>query len=342
MDCAKLIASFFVVWIHVHFPEPLGSAVDYLGQFAVPMFLVITGYFNFGARPADVVRRIKHIFLLYIAGNVMYALYVLLETVYTGQDAVYFIMRLLPDQKGLTKWIVVQSEFIAGQLWYLHSVLVVYALYWGYLRFYDGRKVDYRPLFLAGFVFMAIYFAVRVIAVLYVSDYVDITGNAFLTAIPMFTLGLFLRAYQDQITAAFPITNRGLWITILIGELLTVQQWRTYGKGMALGTFVSLLALLLFCVRTPRITLSRKLSGLIDLCGQWSIYIYLFHLPIAAMYDLLLENAVGLKMGASALYLRPILILAGSWLFAVLCNQVMCAVRKGRKKQTAYGVKTKS
>lgn len=39
LDIIKLIASFFVVFIHVVFPEPFGDIIKSFAGFAVPFFL---------------------------------------------------------------------------------------------------------------------------------------------------------------------------------------------------------------------------------------------------------------------------------------------------------------
>lgn len=295
MEIAKLVASFFVVFIHVHFPGRAGALIDYLGQFAVPMFFGITGYFNYGAKPEDVVRRAKHIFALYISGNAVQALYLLFEALYRGQGIKEYIFRLLPDQEGLTRWIVVQSEFIAGHLWYLHALLVVYLLYWMYLSFYRGEEVNYKPLCTVGFVTLAIYFTLRVVAVVYVEDMTDITRNAYLTGIPMFCLGLFLHAYQEQIFSSGHLNNKTLIAVVAVGELMTLQQWvaGVGDGGTAFGTFLAAIALLLLLVHTPTVAQSPQAGRLLRKCGSWSMYIYLYHLTVGELLTLLLGSSEG-------------------------------------------------
>lgn len=331
MECAKLVAAFFVVFIHEHLPGRVGELVDYLGQFAVPMFFAITGYFNYRAECSTIVRRMKHIFLLYLAGNFAQALALLVEALVTGQGIIGFIMRILPDQKGLTGWVVLQSEFIAGHLWYLHTLLVVYAVYWAYVKFFQGREVDNRPLYYAGFTMLAIYFAARVVAVVYVDGLTDITRNAYLTGIPMFVLGLFIREYQDQIFRSYRLKNRSLAAVIAVGELLTVQQWLAYGTGTAFGTFVAALALILLLAQNPCITDQPALRHLIGRFGNWSTYLYLFHLPVGVLYGLFLGDAAQQRFGDTAMWIRPVTVLLATLVFSICLDFAVTAAKKRTK-----------
>lgn len=43
MDLAKLIASFFVVFLHVPFPGQIGQIIGCLARFAVPLFFILAG-----------------------------------------------------------------------------------------------------------------------------------------------------------------------------------------------------------------------------------------------------------------------------------------------------------
>ena len=69
MECCKLVASFFVVFIHARFPGDLGGLMDCLGHFAVPLFFMISGYFNYRASGEDVTRRTIHIVKLLLLGT---------------------------------------------------------------------------------------------------------------------------------------------------------------------------------------------------------------------------------------------------------------------------------
>ena len=47
LDALKLVASFFVVFIHVSFGGVFGEVIKALAGFAVPIFFLTSGYFSY-------------------------------------------------------------------------------------------------------------------------------------------------------------------------------------------------------------------------------------------------------------------------------------------------------
>ena len=47
INALKIIAAFFVVGIHVHFPGDFGRAFVAVARFAVPFFFMVSGFFSY-------------------------------------------------------------------------------------------------------------------------------------------------------------------------------------------------------------------------------------------------------------------------------------------------------
>ena len=45
LDVIRIIASFFVVLVHIHLPSPVTAPSMAIARFAVPFFYLISGYF---------------------------------------------------------------------------------------------------------------------------------------------------------------------------------------------------------------------------------------------------------------------------------------------------------
>lgn len=86
MECAKMVASFLVVLIHVGFPSALGRDVFAISLFAVPMFLAISGYFSYGAGPKVLGRRIVHILILNVITDVIHLAWNVVATELAGGE----------------------------------------------------------------------------------------------------------------------------------------------------------------------------------------------------------------------------------------------------------------
>lgn len=49
LECCRILAAVFVVFLHVPFPGTVGKTVNCLARFAVPLFFAISGWFSYGA-----------------------------------------------------------------------------------------------------------------------------------------------------------------------------------------------------------------------------------------------------------------------------------------------------
>lgn len=335
MECAKLLASFFVVFIHVPFPGELGILVDCLGRYAVPMFFAISGYFNYRADSGKILKRTKHILTLYILAVALHILWSCIDTELNGGSTVARLIQSVPDPDEFSRWLIIQTDPFSGHLWYLNSAIVTYVVYWLYVRFWGEKEVNYRPLYFAAFSLFAIYFAFCVITpVGHEEEALLSSRNAWFTGIPMFTLGIFIREYQAQLFTNYRLTTRKLLVLTAVGVLLVIQQWDAIGIfGMPFGTLFVIAGLMLLLVSHPNIAGKSKLAGTLALkCGAWSTWIYILHLIGDNLYELLLQQPALCAFGSREEWLRPLLVLILSFLLAVLAECVSCLIRQLRRK----------
>ena len=68
LECCRILAAVFVVFLHVPFPGLMGRTVNCLARFAVPLFFAISGWFSYGAKPEKLLRRMGKILLLEAVG----------------------------------------------------------------------------------------------------------------------------------------------------------------------------------------------------------------------------------------------------------------------------------
>lgn len=90
IECARMVASFFVVFIHCSFPGMLGEYINCIGRFAVPMFLVISGYFCYQASDKKILAQAKDLLKLYLTAAILYLSWNLFKTEW-GVGALYLI-----------------------------------------------------------------------------------------------------------------------------------------------------------------------------------------------------------------------------------------------------------
>lgn len=334
MDCCKLLASFFVVFIHVSFPGDLGEVIIWLGGFAVPMFFAISGYFNYQADSDRILKRTKHILKLYAVAVGCSLLWGVFATEYDGGSSAALLIRMIPDPDEFTRWITLQLDPFSGHLWYLNAAVVTYLLYWVYVRFWGGKTVDYKPLYCIGFCLLAVFFAFSVFMPIKNPDLATLDSrNAWFTGLPMFTLGLFLREYQERIFSNFRLTTGMLITGIIIGALLIVQQWSAVRAGTPFGTIIVTVALMLLLISHPKIPVKSKFARvLIAKCGIWSTWIYILHLVVYNFYLKFCREGLVSALGEREAWLQPLFVAGMSLLAAVLCERLQYLAKRIRKK----------
>lgn len=334
MELAKLIASFFVVCIHYWLPGRLGSWVEVLGRFAVPMFFLISGYFNYGADSGQVGRRLKKLGALYLTAVAAYLLWGCVSTELEGGSTVAYLIKAIPDPDELYLWIAVQMDPFAAHLWYLNAICVVYGVYRLYLRFFEDRTVNYKPLYLAGFALFTVYFfACAMPTTVPEEDVLKACRNAWFTGIPMFTFGMFLREQEARILAAFRLTTGKMVLLLLSGIALVTLQWAADCMTfLPIGVLPMLAGLMLLTITHPRISGKSKFwAAFLSRCGTWSTWIYILHPLVRAVYKQLLRPAVfALITEETERAIHPLIVIALSLLTAMSIDQAGRLLKKKR------------
>lgn len=285
MECFKMVAAIFVVFLHVSFPSSKAQGLMFvLANDAVALFFVITGYFNFGADRKTLERRMKHLLRLYLVAILFTIAVGIITAGITGDGSAAFLI-LRWDE--IMNWLILQQDPRNGQLWYLTSACLCYLILYLYVRFFGDKPVNYRPLYYAAFSLFAVFLALGCLAAVAGMNVPYLLyRNGFFCGLPMFTLGIFLREYQDRILTNFNLTSGKLLALALAGFILGIMQYFTVGMGQAaMGTLLEIPALLLFMTYHPTVTKERGfLAACVGKFGAWSTYVYILHIQILSVY----------------------------------------------------------
>lgn len=326
MECCKMVAAVMVVFIHAQFPGALGSMLLSLSRFAVPMFFAISGYFNYQAKPRQILRRMWHIAKLNIGAILLYVLWSCFTAGCSSfGEAVSFAM---PDAASLVRWMVLHASPypLAEPMWFMTSLIICYGALWCYTTFQDGERVDYKTLYQSAFCLFAIYFALVVVLPM-VNTVVMERGyrNGWFLGIPMFTMGIFIREYQERLIEKFHLTAGTLWGLIGIGVLLTLLQWKgDLQAEMTIGTLISVVALVLFAGGTHWNPTSQSglITKIVSRFGVISTAVYILHPLLVDAYDRYLSSGVTELAGGREPWLRPLIILGISLFGAIVWERV--------------------
>lgn len=302
LECFRLLASMLVVFIHCEGAGEFGSVMNCLARVAVPFFFVVSGYFLYEAKEKTVRKRFWSVLKLNIIAHLLYVLW-------NGYQ------NGIADLGNLAEWVLAQcSNYtltvllllsrspIGIHLWYLNAMVFSYAVIWLYIRWAEGEKCSYRPLYIIGICLCAIHIVLGSFGTVCGFEIPSrLYRNALLFGLPMFTLGIFLRENCSKILRVYNLTKLKLIFLMFVGACLSIIQWRGAGEvEMPVGTLLEVIALMLLLVSVPVVSKdSGIISGMISTFGALSTYIYITHMLWADVYLAYIKGYV-LRFGENA------------------------------------------
>lgn len=311
LECCKLVAACFVVFLHVPFPGLAGKIVNCLARFAVPLFFAVSGWYSFGASSRKLAERLKHILLLALAGDALYIGSRCLVELYYGETLVQSLLRRIPDLQAVKLWMLWNVDPFAGHLWYLWATVLCYLVLWIRQRV-TGEGKRYGVLYLTGAGLLTACFAM--------SEFSRFTGitvdyrvyrSGLFLGMPVFFLGMFLRQHRRWLSrrAGFLLAG-GIVLSFLEREVF--GSWDVY-----LGSVLTAASLLLLTDTHPRVP--RWLEKPAARFGRVSTGVYLTHLLWNDLYQTFFSQT-----GAGSLmpWLYPPVILLVSVAAALLWDRV--------------------
>lgn len=332
MECFKLVAAVLVVFIHVKFPGDAGSLMTGIARVAVPMFFAISGYFSYQVKGSRLVKRMGKVLKLYAVTVLITIAAQAVITLYSNGSLRELLLRFLPDLKKIATLLLLNESCFpdTGFCWYLISAGLCYLILYIYSGFFGEEPARYRGLYtVSAFALMAHLLMGEMAIAAEASVPFRLYRNGLFLGLPMFSLGLFIREYREQIFTNYRLTDGKLAAIILLGLALTLIQWKGVGTGeLPPGAVVQAVGLMLLLSSHPDLKISSKaVDGIISSLGTVSTVVYLIHYPLIGIYETFLLPLNPLSAGKEA-WLRPVLIAVLSMAVGFLWYGV---VRLGKK-----------
>lgn len=324
MELMKFIASFFVIFLHAQFPGKFGALVYSLGQFAVPMFFMISGYFHYGATLSQIRRRARHILLLLLAGALFRVFMDVLVIEIQGGSTVSYLISYIPEPDEILRMLTIQQMPYSGHLWYLMATLLCYGVLAGFIAFQGESSRNYKPFYCLCLAPTGTYFAVEVISpIAGLGDISLRTHNGWFMGLPMFAMGLFMAQYRQRLIQAFHLTPRRLLALIALGMGIILLQWLSQGTNNgAFGILIAVPALILLMVHYPKLIPSVRGDRFFAFLGSLSMWIYLVHIAIQVAYLKAFQPQIVQTVGHREPWISPLLVAAGSLAAALVLHSL--------------------
>lgn len=137
LDFVKGIACILVVFMHCEFPGILGTAVQAISRFCVPLFFMVSGYFCFNVNEGSKSwLKIRHVAKITLFASLFYLAFVLLV------ELVFHDLVINVSWTKLLIWVMFNEPIvIARQYWFLFALLNTYIFFFIARRFFDNKAL---------------------------------------------------------------------------------------------------------------------------------------------------------------------------------------------------------
>ena len=309
LQVMRIIAAFLVVSIHIPFHGNIGSFTIAFGKIAVPFFLVICGYFLYRESNDEFLLRIKkqfkNILYLTLISNTFYLLLSLIFSSFNGSINLFGHTYLtMENLKNLLLWNM--SPF-ADHLWYLGSLLYALILLMAMVKLNIHKYIFFlAPILLTIYITLS-----RTQA----SQFYYVYRNALLCTLAYVMMGCMIRRYQNI------LLKFNLRIYILLTGLLcftNVLEWNFYRKNISIPYFSAELLVYVIILLLLKIPNVGKNTFLEKIGGQCTLFIYIMHMAVIYLYQLIPTY----KLPKMCWNLAPILIFLITLLISILWTTI--------------------
>lgn len=333
MDLCKLIASVFVVLIHIDLPDKAGEFADCIARFAVPVFFAISGYFSFGINSDKIKRRALSILKIYIFATVFYIAWQCLNTeVFSGVSFKETLSNYF-EEPSVAKWFIVGSAPFTSHTWYLHAILTCYVILWFYVRFGEKDGVNYNALYIVGIVGILIHIAFGTNANASGNNFSNlIYRNALFFGLPMFAAGMFIKEHGEKIKESFKLNLAKEIGIVIFGIVLSLIQLEGLGIAeLPVGALIEAVGLMLMMSNHPQI-LPAKYDCVFKSFGNVSLVVYVIHIFFIQLINSLSSRVMFFERINSDGWLKPVAVIVFSLITGVLYDLVLKVISKLKSK----------
>ena len=316
------IASIMVVFIHCRFPGNFGVAIETIARFAVPLFFVISGYFQFYSDKQKLKSKIKSILKIIFISMLIYSIY----SLYTYNFDIYTWIKQTYNIENILKLIFFNyTSFIISHLWFLFALLYCYITY-----MLVKEKKNFNKVYYISIVIIVLTMIIRCIMSYF--D-VDITiqkimfRNWIFFGLPFFFMGCYIRQNQEKIISK--LNNKKLVLCMLLAIILCIIE-KVLGKILFnakleyyFGNILLVFSMFLFALKNENL----QLKGIITTIGKkYSLYIYILHyLIIKILQDFI--QTYNIRING---YIIPIIVLAITILLSIMIYHIKNIFNRGK------------
>lgn len=321
LNVLKIIAAFFVVGIHVHFPGDFGRGFIAVARFAVPFFFMVSGFFSYYENK-DVLgvkykRKIKHLVTIFTGSFVLYLAYECLAHAVGGS-----LMQYLGNRFSLTaigEFFIFNHPRVMEALWFLPALIYVTLVFFFFEKKGITKKMYFLipVLFIAGVILREMPEFIQGLPSLFSKAY--LCRNWLFVGLPFFMTGHFIRANEEKLTKKFPDVILFIIMLVSTAEAVAVDMLHTQ-KSLYIGTFFAVTSLFVFALKKEGKVKSGKLAFL---GAEYSLYVYILHIMVKNVLMKILSFGIFAPVGEILTPVMPVIV----FVISLIASAVYCIMK---------------
>ena len=218
IDILKSLCALMIICIHTPFKNEIGYNIVAISRCAVPIFLIISGYFNANKHNSkDYKKQIKKILVLILISNILYFFYGLAKSILKNNLAAYLFQCF--NIKSILEFLILNESPFASHLWYLSAFLYVLIIALFVDKFKLRKKV-YRiiPILLITDLIFGKY---SLLLFKFELPYI-LVRNFLFVGVPYYFIGCYIRENKEKIIYKFGYSKN--IILIILFSLTTILE----------------------------------------------------------------------------------------------------------------------
>lgn len=315
LDLIKLLCAYLVIFIHIPFPNEMGSIITSVARIAVPLFFISAGYFSYNINTEKITNRIKYLIKLFIISYIIYFLYSYFSyCISTTSNFIIFINKTF-SLNNIILFLLFNNVSVSSHLWFLPALVYCYLLH--YLL---DKKLHLQKIypFLCSILFITGIVLSELFSILHINLHYICIRNFLIVGLPYFLLGTLINKYKIN------FSNNVTFYCIFIGVILTLLSSSLLNTNLEIytGSILGSLGLFMLSLNT-----NFKYNTHEQNYGKISTLIYIIHPLIIHLTDDFIQ-LLNIKTTIFYAYFNPILICVLSTIIAVLINSFLDKISK--------------
>ena len=267
LHAVKALACFSIVSLHFLLPGEFGVFYQIVARFAVPFFMMLSGYFSFNISREKVKYRLKQMLLLTIASLIFYSIVHFIGLVLSGELAEKMATIDLSD---FAEFFFFNSprDLIgpaATPTWYLLAISYIYGLYLLFYKYFHRLTT-----FGVSLILLALAFCIE-----FNTNSTLYYRNFLFMGLPFFIMGMQFAKHRERILA-YDLSSARKWAISLgiVGLILLEYCFMGTEHDLYPSTLLSSSAIFLYAIRN-----GTNIDGPIlnNIAKRYATMIYIIH-----------------------------------------------------------------